>query len=66
MCVKPECKSVSRLPNEAVCFNPSNEDEVEALLQRFGPEGVWEIAQVLQKAALDDMDVGMRVWETER
>lgn len=44
------------LPDETASFNPSNADEIDALLHKYGPEGVYEMAQVLMRAAEKDMD----------
>lgn len=56
MCINPECASISRLPREIIAFNPSNANDIEMLLHKFGPEGVFEIAQILLKAANDDIN----------
>jgi len=50
---------MSFLPDEVVSFNPSNADEVDSLLCKYGPEGAYEIAQVLIKAATEDVDTAV-------
>jgi hypothetical protein len=59
--VTEECSPVSRLPKEVVSFNPSVAESVDMLLFKYGPEGVYEMAQVLLKAACDDMDINNTV-----
>lgn len=48
-----------QLPNEVVYFNPSEPKSVDRLIYKHGPESVYEIAQVLIKAACDDMDIAV-------
>lgn len=45
------CEPISRLPEEEIKFNPSDPKSVDELLGKFGPEGLYEIADVLKKAA---------------
>jgi len=49
----------SHLPDEVIFFNPSNSKSVDALLSKYGPEGVFEIAEVLKKYAMEDVDAAM-------
>jgi len=55
--IDEECSPVSYLPNNIVSFNPSNTESVNNLLDNYGPEGVYEMAQVLLKAAHEDMEI---------
>jgi len=55
--IDEECSPVSYLPNDIVSFNPSDIESVNNLLNKYGPEGLCEIAQVLLKAAHEDMEI---------
>jgi hypothetical protein len=46
----------SRLPDEVVSFNPTSDDDIEKLLCKFGPEGLFEMSWRLRDAAQDDID----------
>jgi len=39
-----------------VSFDPNDPKSVDALLSKLGPEGLYEIANVLRKAAEEDVD----------
>lgn len=39
------------LPKESVSFNPSDSNDLQALLEKYGPEGLIEISDVLRDAA---------------
>jgi hypothetical protein len=49
----------SWLPTEDITFNPSDQDSVDALMSKHGPEGIWMIAKVLQATAMADYDAAM-------
>ena len=49
-------EDISWLPDEVVSFNPSMSEDVDGLLKRYGTEGLFEIAYVLEHAAASDMD----------
>ena len=51
-----ECARGSSLPTEVISFNPSDPDSVDVILSKYGPEGAFEIAEVLKQAALADVD----------
>jgi len=55
----------SRLPDEVVSFNPSSDKDLEKLLSKVGPEGLYEISWKLQKVAQADMDSAMNPQEEE-
>ena len=58
--IESGCESIQRfLPNEMISFNPSDPQSVDRILSKYGPEGAWEIAEVLQNAARFDMDSAM-------
>lgn len=59
MIIKEEAKPVYWLPSEQLCFNPSVPEQVDGLLHKYGPEGVYATAHVLMRAACDDMDIGV-------
>jgi hypothetical protein len=61
--VTEECSPVSRLPKEVVSFNPSVAESADMLLFKYGPEGVYEMAQVLLKAACDDMGIPQQLYD---
>ena len=46
----------SCLPDSTISFNPSEPESVDAILSEFGPEGAYEIAQVLLKAVDADIN----------
>ena len=52
-----KCDSSSnfRLLGCVISFEPHDSDSVDSLLSKFGPEGLYEIADILKKAADDDM-----------
>lgn len=53
-CKKRQTERTNWLPNETISFNPSEDDDVDKLLHKYGPEGVYEIAEKLKKVAIDD------------
>jgi hypothetical protein len=54
--VPDEAKCERQLPpNETVSFNPSDKASIEALLDKYGPEGVFEIASALNLAVARDI-----------
>ena len=44
----------SPIPDEELCFNPSDPDSMDKLLSAYGPEALYEIGVHLQKIAIDD------------
>jgi len=54
--IEMDCKTVNRLPNEMVSFNPSDVKSVKHLLAKYGPESLYEIANVLRSVALEDIE----------
>jgi len=55
-----KCARGSSLPTEVISFNPSEAEDIDSLLRKYGPEGAYEIAQVLMKAAFEDVDYANR------
>jgi len=57
-----ECNSASnhRLSGRTITFEPHDPKSVDSLLGEFGPEGLYEIAEILRKAADEDMDAAYR------
>ena len=52
---------MSSLPNEVISFNPSDPKSVDLILSKFGPEGAYEIAKILQEAVYKDIANGSKV-----
>ncbi len=59
------CEPTSRLPDEIISFNPSDKGSIDKLLSKYGPEGVWEISDVLRKICMEDMTGAMEDAEME-
>lgn len=52
---KMERSSNFRLCGRVISFEPHNPESIDALLSEFGPEGLYEIVEILKKAADDDV-----------
>lgn len=52
------------LHSEKITFNPSKDEDIDALLSRFGPEGLYAIADRLKEAASADVEQAIE-FETE-
>lgn len=53
--IDADAETTSRLTGEVISFNPTDSRDVDKLLSQFGPEGLYEIADILEKAADEDM-----------
>jgi len=59
MTVNAEMESKGTLPNKVVSFNPSDPESLNLLLGKYGPEGLFEISDVLKRVALKDMEAAI-------
>ena len=44
------------LPDALIQFNPTKLSDIDAVVFKYGPEGAYAIAQVLIKAAFENME----------
>jgi len=58
--VEASLNQTNYMPDETISFNPSQPADVEALLSKFGPEGLWEIGNLLIGIANDDIHEAMQ------